>query len=145
MPINPEVDAWFADYEHPVKDAMERVRSIIDRGPFVKGRIIDLSRAAARQLEMIGPGVAPVEIRVVDGGPSRHGSSDYWVQAGAFRDAAEAKAFLRNLRRDFANARLTSADGWHRVRLGPYAKRKKAQRTQRELENRGIDAYLLQL
>jgi len=29
MPTNPEVDAWFADYEHPVKDAMERVRSII--------------------------------------------------------------------------------------------------------------------
>jgi rare lipoprotein A len=118
---------------------------ITDRGPFVKGRIIDLSRAAARQLEMIGPGVAQVEIRVLSGGPARGRSSDYWVQAGAFRDTAEAKALLRQLRRDFADARLTSADGWHRVRLGPYAKRKKAQRTQRELERRGIDAYLLQL
>jgi hypothetical protein len=29
MPTNPEVDAWFADYEHPVEDAMERVWSII--------------------------------------------------------------------------------------------------------------------
>lgn len=29
MPTSPEVDAWFAQYEHPVKDAMERVRIII--------------------------------------------------------------------------------------------------------------------
>ena len=29
MPTNAEVDAWFADYEHPAKEAMERVRSII--------------------------------------------------------------------------------------------------------------------
>src|ERR1019366_9191308 len=35
---------------------------ITDRGPFVGGRIIDLSHAAARELEMIGPGVARVRI-----------------------------------------------------------------------------------
>jgi hypothetical protein len=29
MPTSPEVDAWFAEYDHPAKDAMERVRSII--------------------------------------------------------------------------------------------------------------------
>lgn len=29
MPRNPEVDAWFADYEHPAKDAMLAVRAII--------------------------------------------------------------------------------------------------------------------
>ena len=40
-----------------------RVR-ITDRGPFVGGRIIDLSRAAAREIEMIGPGIAPVRIEV---------------------------------------------------------------------------------
>ena len=118
---------------------------ITDRGPFIKGRIIDLSREAAKQLEMLGPGVAPVEIRVIAGGPTRGQTSDYWVQAGAFRDAGEAKAFQRRLRRDFPNAELTSEGGWHRVRLGPYDKRKSAQRTQRELERLGIDAYLLQL
>jgi rare lipoprotein A len=42
-----------------------RVR-INDRGPFKKGRIIDLSRAAARQLGMVRQGVARVKIRVVD-------------------------------------------------------------------------------
>ncbi len=29
MPPSPEVDAWFTDYEHPRKDAMQRVRAII--------------------------------------------------------------------------------------------------------------------
>lgn len=38
---------------------------INDRGPFVKGRIIDLSRAAARQIELLGPGVAKVRIQVI--------------------------------------------------------------------------------
>ena len=38
---------------------------INDRGPFIKGRIIDVSRGAAQQLGMIGRGVANVEIRVV--------------------------------------------------------------------------------
>ena len=38
---------------------------INDRGPFVKGRIIDLSRAAARSIDMIGPGTARVRISVI--------------------------------------------------------------------------------
>ncbi|HOA05568.1 MAG TPA: septal ring lytic transglycosylase RlpA family protein [Candidatus Fermentibacter daniensis] len=36
-----------------------------DRGPFVGGRIIDLSRAAADRLGMIGPGTSEVVLRVV--------------------------------------------------------------------------------
>lgn len=38
---------------------------INDRGPFKKGRIIDVSKAAAKQLKMIGSGVASVQIEVV--------------------------------------------------------------------------------
>jgi rare lipoprotein A len=39
---------------------------INDRGPFIKGRIIDVSRGAAQRLGMIGRGVAQVEIRVLN-------------------------------------------------------------------------------
>src|ERR1035438_51633 len=42
---------------------------ITDRGPFVAGRIIDLSHAAARELSMIGPGVARVRIEVIAAPP----------------------------------------------------------------------------
>ena len=38
---------------------------ITDRGPFVDGRIIDLSKAAARQIELLGPGVGPVRLLVI--------------------------------------------------------------------------------
>lgn len=38
---------------------------VTDRGPFVKGRIIDLSRAAAEAIALIGPGTAPVKIKVI--------------------------------------------------------------------------------
>ena len=118
---------------------------ITDRGPFVKGRIIDLSYQAAKQLEMLGPGVVPVEIRVVSGGPSNGQTSDFWVQAGAFRDADEAEAFYRQLRQDFQDVRLSTDGHWHRVRLGPFAKRQDAERTQHRLERRGIEAFLMQL
>lgn len=118
---------------------------ITDRGPFVKGRIIDLSYEAAKQLEMLGPGVVPVEVRVISGGPIHGHSSELWVQAGAFRDVDEAKAFYRQLRRSFADVKLSSDGAWHRVRLGPYKKRKPAERTQRQLQSQGIEAFLTRL
>jgi rare lipoprotein A len=39
---------------------------ITDRGPFVEGRIIDLSKAAARQIQLLGPGVASVRLEVIN-------------------------------------------------------------------------------
>jgi rare lipoprotein A len=57
---------------------------IIDRGPFVSGRIIDLSKAAARQIELLGPGVARVRLQVI-GAPVNIPSDDFYgVQVGAF-------------------------------------------------------------
>jgi rare lipoprotein A len=41
---------------------------INDRGPFVRGRIIDLSRGAARELNMLRDGVVPVRIEVLEWG-----------------------------------------------------------------------------
>lgn len=42
---------------------------INDRGPYGKGRIIDLSKAAAKEIDMIHKGVVPVEITVLDRSP----------------------------------------------------------------------------
>jgi rare lipoprotein A len=44
---------------------------INDRGPYARGRIIDLSRAAARMLKMIDDGVVPVLVEVLDIPPKR--------------------------------------------------------------------------
>jgi rare lipoprotein A (peptidoglycan hydrolase) len=40
--------------------------TITDRGPFVKRRVIDLSYAAAREIGMIGPGTAPVQLEILE-------------------------------------------------------------------------------
>ena len=44
---------------------------INDRGPYAKGRIIDLSRKAARKIDMLDSGHAPVEIRIIKCGGAR--------------------------------------------------------------------------
>ncbi len=57
-------------------DTGERVRVVInDRGPYVQGRIIDLSKKAARRVGMLDDGVAPVEVKVV-GCKRRFGGCD---------------------------------------------------------------------
>jgi rare lipoprotein A len=56
-----------------VKTGREIVVRINDRGPFVKGRVIDLSRSAAKELGIIQRGVAKVEVEVLSV-PSRRDS-----------------------------------------------------------------------
>lgn len=56
-----------------VKTGKEIVVRINDRGPFVKGRVIDLSRSAAKELGIIQRGVAKVEVEVLSV-PSRRDS-----------------------------------------------------------------------
>src|SRR5262249_56845256 len=53
---------------------------INDRGPFVKGRTIDLSYAAARSLGMIGPGTVPVRVEVLGTDHLRMASAAYTIQ-----------------------------------------------------------------
>src|SRR4029077_6506050 len=63
---------------------------IIDRGPFVDGRIIDLSHAAAESISMIGPGTARVRMEVI-AVPAGVAAPIYVVQVGAFQDRATAE------------------------------------------------------
>jgi len=81
-------DTWVRVYDLDNNRTTE-VR-ITDRGPFVGGRIIDLSHAAARELELIGPGVARVRIEVVRTPPNA-APGLFAVQVGAFRDRANAE------------------------------------------------------
>jgi len=69
---------------------------IIDRGPFVQGRIIDLSHAAAKVIDLIGPGVARVEVTIV-GTPPVPEPALFAVQIGAFREKANADRAERSM------------------------------------------------
>ena len=68
-----------------------------DRGPFVRGRIIDLSYAAARVLGLIGPGTARVRVEVLTVPPGLEKGVRYSVQVGAFASRANAESLRRKL------------------------------------------------
>jgi len=130
------------------------VVEITDRGPFVRGRIIDLSLAAARQIEMVGPGTARVELRIVEtphGGvvervrTAEAGAYGYTVQAGAFQQGERAERLRRQLARRYADVVVRSTDGWFRVHVGEYAERERAERVQQELTRRGFVALIVPL
>jgi rare lipoprotein A len=92
---------------------------INDRGPFVPGRIIDLSRAAAAAIGMAGSGVARVRVDVLppgQGAPPPQRS--YTIQLGAFRTRGYAEAMRRRAVTEGFPAKLQDGgEGLHRVVL----------------------------
>jgi len=83
---------------------------ITDRGPFADGRIIDISHAAARAIEMIGPGLARVRIEVIRL-PEVAASSLFAVQVGAFRDRRNAERVRSEMETRYGPARLVMRAG----------------------------------
>jgi rare lipoprotein A len=84
---------------------------IIDRGPFVENRIIDLSHAAAQAIALIGPGVARVRLDIISVPASVSRENWYTVQAGAFLDADRAERLRASLESDFGPAQLVQRPG----------------------------------
>lgn len=111
------------------RSAMVRVT---DRGPFVEGRIIDLSRAAARQIGMLGPGTARVRLRVA---ALPEDAACHEVQVGAFRERERAVAVRDRFQEMGAPARLEDGpDGTTRVVLGPYPDEETGKKVARRTE-----------
>jgi rare lipoprotein A len=121
---------------------------INDRGPFIEGRIIDLSFAAAEKIGLDVDGVAPVKIKVVGREkPSRSSAPPpppgqeeecFWVQVGAFSERGRAARAENELDRSGENAVvLEGLDDLFRVRLGPFEDKDEAERTR----NRVTDAW----
>lgn len=78
---------------------------INDRGPFVDGRIIDLSHAAARSIAMIGPGTARVRLELLSL-PAAVGQEFFGVQVGAFRNRDNAERLRGSMEAKYGTARL---------------------------------------
>ena len=83
---------------------------ITDRGPFIDGRIIDLSRAAAREIELIGPGTARVRVEVASR-PASYPAERYAIQIGAFQDRERAERIRRQAEDRHTPARLVMRQG----------------------------------
>jgi rare lipoprotein A len=107
-----------------------------DRGPFVAGRIVDLSRAAAAEIDAVADGVVPVTLSVVSLGSGRRtrpaksagseAATSWAVQAGAFADAENAERLRERLAERYPGPWLEPYQGLTRVKLGPYRTRGEA-------------------
>jgi rare lipoprotein A len=110
---------------------------INDRGPFIEGRIIDLSRAAAEAINMIGPGTALVRLEIISRPEARAGAGHYSVQVGAFKDRANAWDLQGKLTPKYGDVfvqELEAPDGtYYRVRVGRLASYEEAVALARQL------------
>ena len=84
---------------------------IIDRGPFIEGRVIDLSHAAAQAIDLIGPGIAQVRLDILSAPQNLSADNLYAVQAGAFRDRDRAEHLRATMEREYGSARLVLRPG----------------------------------
>ncbi|MBS3818084.1 septal ring lytic transglycosylase RlpA family protein [bacterium] len=120
---------------------------INDRGPFVKGRVIDLSYAAARILNMVGPGVVPVKVEVLGNIQSHPSTPKYCVQVGAFIYKKNALSLRKKIRKYFNDVYMTvyktPQEKYYRVRIKASTK-KRAQHIARELTLHGYTALVLE-
>ena len=111
---------------------------ITDRGPFVDNRIIDLSFAAAKEIESVGPGVVPVRIEVLSGGDPFSGF--FTVQVGAFHDPANAERLKERLETAYGAASIQQVavdDGmFYRVRVGRISGEQNAQAFAEQLRDK---------
>jgi len=102
---------------------------INDRGPFIDGRVIDVSRAAARSINLIGPGTARVRLDLVsyDRTPSTRAS--YAVQLGRFLSADDGDRLRRQLGKQYSPIEIfprASAPGEFVVRIARVASESEA-------------------
>jgi peptidoglycan lytic transglycosylase len=94
---------------------------IIDRGPFIDGRIIDVSHAAAEALDMVRAGLAKVRVDVLSMANEPASGDWFAVQAGAFIEKDRAENLRSAMEREYGNARLVYlavAPGFWRVLVG---------------------------
>jgi rare lipoprotein A len=106
---------------NPANGASVMVR-ITDRGPFIAGRIIDLSQAAAKQIGLIQRGTATVRVEVFKAPAPIEGGGKWAVQIGGFEQEQVARDLASHLSRRYHTAKVLTFDSpagdwWVRVRV----------------------------
>jgi len=147
------------------------VARVNDRGPFVDGRIIDLSRGSAEALGMLQAGVAEVRVRYLGRAPRLGGGTAlqsaqvaprpapvpnlatalpqaggaYWIQAGAFADRRGARRVAERLgERAVVDVQAESGQALFRVLVGPWPDANAAEQARQAVIARGYaDALLI--
>ena len=119
------------------------VVKINDRGPFIEGRIIDLSYSAAREIGMAEKGLSRVEIKVMKWGENL---TDFTVQVGSFEVEENALKLKAKLNRTYKDVHIKPIEvkdkQYYRVRVGSTKDIRKAEHLAEKLSEEGFTFFI---
>lgn len=148
--------------------------TINDRGPYVEGRIIDVSRSAAEKLGFINKGLAEVKLEVIDPGDgktsdparsidnvvvdenefydfeiSRQKPKGYGIQVGTYQELVNLMRLADNLKNSYkkqvtVQVKLMNGVKYYGLILGKFPSRPKAEQFREELRKKFPDAFLVE-
>ena len=147
----------FVEVEN-VENRKRTVLRVNDRGPFIKGRMLDLSKRGAEELGILSQGTARVRIRSVDAmglpaplDPSADRLDPFVVQVAALTDPKNIDTLTRELENTFGvvslqNATTRGGVAVKRVRVGSYTTRQDAEQAAEQiaklLKDRGVEPFI---
>jgi len=147
---------------------------INDRGPYVDGRIIDLSKSAAEELDYINKGIAEVKLEVIDAGDGKGGGQNvpidrvvvdekefydfeikrfepkgWGVQIGTYQELVNLMRLADNLKNSYkkkVNVQVKIVNGlkYYSMMLGEFSSRNKAEDFIAEVKKKFPDAFLIE-
>jgi rare lipoprotein A len=140
-----------------LQNGRKTIVRINDRGPFVRGRIIDLTYTSADELAMVEDGVVPVKIEALgyarkkrEAGkwvqvyekPASYMDGDFTIQVGAFAVRENALRLHDSLSRKYSDASVMVFDRgdqiFYRVRVGRYSRLDQAEAGAARLQEQGF-------
>jgi rare lipoprotein A len=132
-----------------VNNGKSTVVRITDRGPFVENRVIDLSYAAAREIDSVSAGVVPVRVEILSSGMDPD-SGFFTVQVGAFREPTNAERLRDRLNASYSPVFIQQYDSpeglYYRVRVGKVSGEDAARQFGEQLRSReGFTLYVVRL
>lgn len=147
--------------------------TINDRGPFVEGRVIDLSKAAAEKLGFLSQGLAEVRIEVVDPGDGKTKQTEirienvavdekeyydvrverlnphgFGVQIGNYQELVNLIRLAENLKQSYrkevtVQVKVLNGVKYYGLILGPFSNRVKAEQFRMEIKQKYPDAFIV--
>jgi rare lipoprotein A len=135
----------------------QTVVRVNDRGPFVAGRVIDLSYQAAREMGIVDLGVMPVAIEVIQDAPKTPVQSRVTVagrifalQVAAFSDRSQATTLMEKLKKESSYSDIqpvqTGKGFFYRVRAGRFQSKEEAEAAKASFARMGYpDAFIITL
>lgn len=148
--------------------------TINDRGPYVEGRIIDLSKAAAEELDFLNKGLAEVKLEIIDPGDgkvsdmgrtidqvtvdekefyefeiTRLKPKGFGVQIGTYQELVNLMRLADNLKNSYkkevtVQVKIINGIKYYGLILGQFSSRAKAEQFREEMRNKFPDVFIVE-